>query len=136
MRKTREIKIDAEGRDKGKTFVITEMPASQAEKWAVRAFLAMSRSGVEIPDNLEGTGMAGIATLGLKALGGIQEDDAIRLMDEMFDCVKFKPDDARIPPRDLVEDDIEEVATRVKLRIEIFELHTGFSLAAATSKLT
>lgn len=136
MRKTLKIVIDADGRDNGKAFLLTEMAASKAEKWAARAFFALSRSGIDIPEDIEKAGMAGIATLGLKALGGIHDDDAIRLMDEMFECVQFQPADARVPARDLLEDDIEEVATRLKLRMDILELHTGFSLAAALSKQT
>ena len=43
-RKVEYITIDQEGRDQGKTFKITEMPALKAEKWATRAFLALAAS--------------------------------------------------------------------------------------------
>ena len=33
-RKTQTYTIDSGGRDKGKTFLITEMPATKAEDWA------------------------------------------------------------------------------------------------------
>jgi hypothetical protein len=36
-------------RDKGKRFKITEMPAMKAEKWAARFFLALAKSGIDIP---------------------------------------------------------------------------------------
>lgn len=137
MRKTIDITISAEGRDHGKVFHIEEMPASQAEKWAARAFLALSRSGAEIPDDVRSAGFAGIAVLGLKALGGMRFEDAEQLMDEMFDCIRIKPD-KRNPDiiRSLIEDDIEEIATRVRLRAEVFGLHAGFSLAGLLSKPT
>lgn len=136
MRKIERITITDEGRDKGKVFVLTEMPASKAEMWAARALLALSKSGVEIPENVQGAGMAGIAVLGLKALGGLKFEEARLLLDEMFECAQMQPDPAKPEiVRMIMEEDIEEVATRVRLRAEIFSLHTGFSFADAKSKL-
>ncbi len=43
-RKTKDLVI-ADGRDKGKTFVITEMSVIDADNWANRALLAMLRGG-------------------------------------------------------------------------------------------
>jgi len=135
MRKTTIVTIEAENRDKGKTFLLTEMPAAQAEKWAARAFLAMVKSGVEIPDDVADMGMAGLATLGIKALGGISWELAEPLLDEMFECVQIQPDPARNPKfaRPLAEDDTEEVMTRFTLRRAVLELHVDFSLAAKLS---
>ena len=136
-RRELDITITDEGRDKGKTFRITEMSASQAERWAVRAFLALARSGVELPEEAHGAGMAGIAALGLQALSRVQFSEAEALMAEMFSCVMFVPKHAagaELMPRRLIEEDIEEVTTRAKLRVEVLQLHTGFSLAAALSK--
>ncbi len=132
MRKTATITIDAEGRDKGKTFFLREMSASQAEKWAARAFLGMAKAGVEIPDDIASTGLAGIATVGFRAIGGMGFELAEPLLDEMFQCVQIIPDPSKPNViRPLVEDDIEEVATRLKLRKEIFGLHVDFSKAGA-----
>jgi hypothetical protein len=134
-RKTVDIKIEAEGRDLGKVYAITEMPASKAEKWAMKAFLALAKSGVEFPDDAKDAGMAGMAVVGLKAFGGMDDDDAIALMDEMFECVQIRPDPAhQSVVRKLIEDDIEEVSTRLRLRLEVFQLHVNFSLDAALSK--
>jgi hypothetical protein len=136
-RKTLTVTIDAPGRDQGKVFTLREMPASQAEKWAARALLALARSGVEIPDNIASAGLAGIAYLGIKAFAGLRFDDAEPLLDEMFRCITFVPDPMRPNiVRGLIEDDIEEVATRIKLRAELFTLHTGFSFPAANSTST
>lgn len=130
-RKTLAVTITEEGRDKGKVFVLTELPASQAEKWAARAVLALMKAGVDIP---EGGGMAEIAVAGLKALGQISWELAEPLMDEMFACVKVMPDPGNASiVRSLIEDDIEEVTTRVRLRSEVFTLHTGFSAGAGRS---
>lgn len=132
MRKTKEVTITTEGRDKGKTFVITEMPASRAEKWATRAFLALGRAGIEVPEELQGAGMAAIAIVGIRALARLSFADAEPLLDDMMACVQIK-----MPAitRALIDDgseseDIEEATTRLLLRSEVFELHTGFSVAA------
>lgn len=136
MRKEIRITITDEGRDKGKTFIITEMAASKAEKWAAKALLAVAHSGVELPDDVQGAGVAGIAVMGLKALTNLKFEDLEPLMDEMFECVMSQPDPARPDiKRPLVENDIEEILTRIRLRAEAFTLHTGFSLAGGPSKL-
>ena len=130
MRKTKEITITAEGRDRNKRFLVTEMPASQAEKWAARAFFAIGKAGFQIPDQLQDLGMAGLAVVGIGMLAKVDWKDAEPLMDEMMGCVQRVEEHLTRP---LLEDDIEEVATRGLLRSEVFELHTGFSLAAALS---
>lgn len=135
MRKTKRVVIEADNRDKGKIFVLTEMPASQAEKWAVRALLALTHAGAEIPEDIEGSGMAGIAMMGLHALTSLRFADAEPLLDEMFDCVRFCPDGSHPEiVRPLIEDDIEEVGTRLRLRKDVLELHVDFSLPGVQSK--
>ena len=42
-RKTKIVTIAAEGRDYGKSYLLTEMPALKAEKWATRAMMALIR---------------------------------------------------------------------------------------------
>lgn len=126
------ITIDADGRDKGRVYKITEMSASQAEMWAARLLLAMAKSGVDLPSDIASAGMAGVAAAGVRALAGIDYADAKPLLDEMMGCVSYVPEPS-VPSRvrGLIEDDIEEVATRVRLRMEVFKLHTGFSLPGA-----
>lgn len=131
-RKVRDVTIAAEGRDHGKVFRLTELAAAAAEKWAMRAFLALARSGVEVPDNLAAAGLPGLAAVGFRAFTMMSFADAEPLLDEMFGCITRVVDPAKpVFARALVEDDIEEVATRVFLRGEVIELHTGFSPAAA-----
>ena len=50
------------GRDAGKSFTLTEMPADQAERWAIRALLALAGAGVDRPD---GAADAGVFACGL-----------------------------------------------------------------------
>lgn len=134
MRKVKEIVIPDEGRDKGKTFILTEMPAALAEKWASRAFLALAKSEVDIPDGIAEAGLAGVAVLGFRMLSRMQFTDAEALLDEMFGCVTYRPDPknpayVRAP----LDDDIEEVRTRLRLRAEVFTLHTGFTIPGVGS---
>jgi hypothetical protein len=136
MRREKTITILDSNRDQGKIFHITEMPALQAEKWAVRALLAMARSGIELPDGIEHAGLAGLATVSLRAMAGVSFTEAEPLMDEMLGCVTFQPDPKQPAfRRGLVETDIEEITTLVKLRAEALELHLGFSLDAVRSAL-
>lgn len=132
-RKTLRYTVSDAGRDQGKVFVITEMPASQAEKWAIRAFMAAASTGAEIPDDLSAMGMAGLFRLGSEALAKIPFALAEPLLDEMMGCVQIAPS-AGNPNvvRGLIEDDIEEVATRARLRTQILQLHVGFSAADAS----
>ena len=137
MRKEIDITITDPGRDEGKTFHICEMPAARAEKWAMRALLAVARSGVDLPDDFTGMGMQGIAMVGIRAITKIAFEDAEPLLDEMMECVMVKPD-ARNPAikRVLFEGDIEEIATLVKLRQEVINLHIGFFTKGDPSKST
>jgi|SRR6185312_11470601 len=133
-RKESKYRVEDEGRDQGKVFLLREMPASQAERWALRAFLAVSRSGIELPEEATKAGFAGLASYGLTLIGKLPFDEAEVLMEEMFGCVSRIPEPSKSDfSRSLVEDDIEEVSTRVKLRIAVFKLHADFSKAATPS---
>lgn len=132
-RKTSRFTVTDEGRDKGKVFMLTELPASESERWAIRAFLALAKNGVELPEGIQEAGFAGLASYGLSLIGKLPFEDASVLMDEMFRCVQAVPDPSKDFARSLVEDDIEEVATRIKLRVAVFKLHADFSKAAARS---
>ena len=127
--------IDAEGRDKAKVFLLRELPATAAEWWATRAFMALAKSGVDIPENVSQAGLAGIASIGFRALGGADPFLVKPLMDEMMECVEIVPDPGRpAVKRRLFDGDIEEIATIIKLRTEVFKLHTDFFQSAAPSK--
>jgi len=127
--------VATEGRDKGKHFIVTEMPAVRAEKWATRALLAISRSGVDLPEDLANAGMAAIAYGGLKAITSCSFDDAEPLLDEMMACVTIRPDPALEYARPTIDEDFEEMATILQLRDRVVSLHTGFSIAAELGKL-
>lgn len=133
-RRVKSITIEEEGRDKGKTFLLTEMSSVKAEKWAARVLLALMKSGVEIPDDVAQAGMAGVAAMGsslISAASGVQWSSLEPLLDEMLTCIQFMPSLGVIRPLLWTEgaEDIEEVKTLLTLRMEVLELHLGFSLA-------
>jgi hypothetical protein len=156
MRRTATIVISTDGRDKGKTFILTELPAMRAESWAMRAFLALAKSGIEIPDEYVNSGIAGLFSLfegspvgksGVAAIAGmsgfIQQvvgrlpyDDIRPLLDEMMAAVMFVPDVSR-PEVTLswsqAVGQVEEISTILQLRRDILKLHAGFFGDAARS---
>lgn len=120
-----------DGRDQGKKFKLTEMPADHAERWAMRAVLALMKSGVELPEGIERLGMSALAGLGLRAISGLDWEIAEPLLNEMMSCVQIMPDPSKPQiVRNLISEDIEEITTRLKLRMEVFKLHTDFLQAA------
>lgn len=135
MRKTKEVVIFEEGRDKGKVFVVTEMPAQKAEKWATKALLALGRSGVDVPEDIFQAGMAGLVIVGISKLLHLRFEDAEPLLDEMMTCVERRPDPSHPELLMPLGNEVEEVRTLVHLKAEVFALHTNFSLAGIKSKL-
>lgn len=141
-RKTKTVVIenDAENRDKGKIFLLTEAPALKAERWGIRAVLALANAGAEIPDDAIAGGMATMAVAGLEALRQLEYEDARPLLDEMLDCVQIASDPKHPNiTRPLVRsegdgDDIEELSTLLLLRQEVFNLHVDFFLRGRLSK--
>lgn len=141
-RRTTEITIDAEGRDKGKRFLLTEMAADATERWANRALLAFANAGGRLPDGILDTGAAGLdlslrslMVVGLRSLSGLSFDEIDPLLKEMVSCMEYQPPgNAPLQPIILGENSqIEEVSTWYKLRGELIDLHLGFSLADAIS---
>ena len=121
------------GRDLGKQFLITEMSASQAENWAFQVILAVGNAGIEIPEGLASQGMSGLMAIGYMNLIKIPFNAAKPLLDEMMNCVQIIPS-ANIK-RKLVEEDIEEVTTRLQLRKSVWNLHMDFFLKESKSTL-
>jgi hypothetical protein len=122
MRKTSTITIK-EGRDKGTKFLITEWPAVQIEHWIMRAYFGLGEAGVELPPEVLQLGAIGIAyAIASKA---IQMPSAlgIQLADELMECVQRVEEKMT---RSLVDNDIEDVSTRLLLKLEVLKLTFGF----------
>lgn len=138
MRRTKMVTIPGQRtetlgeRDNGKTYLITEMSADQGEAWALNALTLIGQAGINLPEGISQFGMAGLALLGLDSLMKVDFGKAKPLLDEMMACVQYVPDPRKPLPRRIDDGggmDIEEIRTRLRLRDEVFELHTGFSAA-------
>lgn len=128
-----------ENRDAGKTYRLTEMPALQAEKWAMRAFLAIAKNGGEVPPEVLKAGFAGLVPYLTSLVGAVRWEDANPLLDEMLGCVEYQ---AIIDSRGTKvtramnwDEDVEEVSTLLTIRKEVMQLHKGFLRAAFLSSL-
>jgi hypothetical protein len=132
-RKTALITIDADNRDRGKRFFIKEMPASQAERWALKVVAYLARRGVQVPVGAELAGMASLPSFSPLAMMSWIDDDM--LIGEIMSCIQAWPEGSPIARR-LVENDIEEILTRVYLKTEVIALHVGFSMAVVAWTLS
>ena len=144
-RKTKTLVIDS-GRDEGKSFLITEMPVTRADKWANTALLAMLRGGVDIggvdfgliADTLqkkEGDapkidpmgGMLEIARVSIAGLGNVTEQVGQDLLEQLInDCVQVISSGGVVRPMLSIDEEIEDIKTLWMLRKEAFLLHIDF----------
>lgn len=138
MRRTRTVVItEKEGeqnRDKGKTFVVTEVSAVQAEEWALRALMTLGTSGFIVPQEMADAGLIGVALIGYQAFMGARQEEVLPLWREMLPaCVKYKAPAEAASGADILmpwsASLVEEVSTLLTLRQQILEVHTGFTLA-------
>lgn len=130
--------IATHGRDKDKVFKIVEMSAFDAFDWGVKALLAMAKSGVDIPPDIVSQGMAGVAVVALRTVGGLEFMSVRSLRDDLLRCVTIYTDHRKNPlhTRPITgQDDIEEPVTIYELCKAVLEHHLGFSIAEGLSKL-
>lgn len=146
-RKTKVVTIDS-GRDQGKSFLITEMAVTAADKWANKALLAMMRGGVDVGNinfsSIQATitgqnidpmgGMLEIARISIAGLGNVTEEVGQELLDQLInDCVQVIPTGGSARQMLSIDDEIECPKTLWKLRKESFLLHIDF-LAEGSSQ--
>ena len=122
-RKTYRLTVESEGRDKGKTFVLTELPALDIERWTVRLLLAAGKNGISLPSVQADSGFAGIAGVLWALIAQVTPEEAENLLATMLQGLKI--DEGKIS-RELVADDIEEAGTLLQIRMAWVELHAGF----------
>lgn len=140
MRKTKIVTIDEpaederENRDGGKSYLLTEMPALQAEKWGRHAIAACSRNDLDIKGELAKLGLLGFYLVGFQALAGGDVKAVDDLMDEMLICIQIITGPNVVRPLG-GDGDIEEPQTIIRLRKELLELHMGFTFAELASML-
>jgi hypothetical protein len=135
VRRTLDVTIEADNRDKGKVYHLEEMDAWSALLWAKHAVSAAARNGTDLGalDIADMSSMESLLRLGLTRIMSAPDretDDLVR--EAIFKCVKFKPGPNAL--RGLMDGDIEEIATYLKLSMELASLHVGFSIGGAQSK--
>lgn len=129
-RKTIEIQIE----DRGKTldFVIKEMPATQLERWIIRALLLIAGSGLSgIPGgaDIQKAG-AYLSEKGLGLLSTLDYEKAAPLLDELLACCHRKVDKhLELCTPNSIDGYIEDVTTILMLRTEAIKLNLGFLVA-------
>ena len=123
-RKKRTINIDT-GRDKGKTFQITEMPIMQADKWAQRALFALAGSGIDTAGINPNGGMLEMAKLAISVISRIDPQIGGELLDELLTCVQIVPSGGLARSLN-VESDIEDLKTLFELRKAALLVHIDF----------
>ena len=142
-RKTKTVVIES-GRDNGKSFLVTEMPVTKADKWANTALLAMMRGGVDVggvnfdligntlmpsdaPKIDPAGGMLELARISIAGLGNVTETVGQSLLDQLIeDCVQVVPTGGAARPMLSIDDEIEDLKTLWTLRKEAFILHIDF----------
>lgn len=131
MIRTKEVEAE------GKTFVISQMSLIQGDRWANRVALALCKSGVDISGLTDGgefkglLDMTGVINVALKALGGVEDEVAQRLLDELIGTIKVKLPDGSTRSL-LLESDISGIDTLWKLRIEAIKINLDFLMAGVT----
>lgn len=135
-RKTKIVTIEAEGRDAGKAFQITEMPAMQLEEWSTRALIAVFGGNVpaDVMQISKTSNAAALAVALEGILKGVTWEAVKPLYRELIECVAFIPDrESKTNPQHTIKltqsninSFIEEVPTLYKLRLEVLELNLGF----------
>ena len=142
-RKTKTLVIES-GRDQGKSFLITEMPVTRADKWANTALLAMLRGGVDvgnvnfglIADNIgvgdapkidPMGGMLELARITIAGLGNVTETVGQELLDQLInDCAQVISSGGVVRQMLSIDDEIEDLKTLWMLRKESLLLHIDF----------
>ena len=141
-----------DGRDKGKTFKVREMPASRLEKWSARALLALFAGNVPVDVARQATGSNAVALASslVAGLGTLRWEDVEPLYDELLTCVFRVPDPAR--PDTVIQLNaanldahVQDLSTLLRLRVAVLEVCFDFfgrdgglysRLTAAADRLT
>jgi hypothetical protein len=141
MSTTKDVTIE-DGADTGKTFIIKKMSLLVGDSWANRVALALCKSGVDLSgltthDEHGKTvfrgmlDMVGVVPVALKALGGVEEDKALGLLEELIRDVKIRlPNGTERPV--ILESDITSISTLWKIRIESLKVNLDFLTAGVT----
>lgn len=124
-RKQIEITITDEGRDRGKTFQITEMPATEAQEIATQLLVAALNCGMELKGDVFNMGMADLWQAGFSVIEQVPYHFLKPILDRFDRCAMYLDKQTNFA-RKLADGDIEEVKTFFKLRAAAIKLHFDF----------
>lgn len=138
---TKDVTID-DGPDAGKTFIVKQMPLLRGDRWANRVALSLCKGGVDISGltTTDESGkmvfrglldMAGVISVALKALGGVDDETAQSLLDEVLQDVRLRLPGGSDRPL-ILDSDVTSIATLWKLRIESIKVNLDFLTAGVT----
>jgi hypothetical protein len=135
------ITITRDGRDKGGTFHLREMPAIPATEWFIRAMQLLARAGVDVPPNIMQAGAQGFLVMGIGSvvtgLGKAPWYDVKPLLDELLACVvSYQPPSGAVALAGwpTIAGQIQEASTVLQLYEEVVSLSLNFSLSARLSE--
>lgn len=122
-----------EGRDEGKVFKITEMPALKADEWAHKLLEQASRSGVDLKNvdvlSLDTKSMAGMIEIGAAVftiLGRIDYQTSREMKFDLLNtCVRIVPTDGK-PRECLWGDEIKDFQNFTLLAAQAIGIHIDF----------
>ncbi|QDH17407.1 hypothetical protein [Swingsia samuiensis] len=117
------------GADAGKKFVITRMSAFAADKWARHTIKALIQAGVKVPPSGIKAGLLGMSGLAMNIFGYMDNEECDKAFEALMKCAKIVR--AGTVPSEILDADIDDAETLVKLREEAFKLHVDFFKAAA-----
>lgn len=128
-RKKEHVIIDADNRDKGKHFIITEKSALTSHQIAQDLYkIIMDNNYLSLPEDIIKMGTAGLATIGLSVLSSSGSEVSKKLtatMLEDIDIVISHEGSENTRPLNAALD-IEEVSTVNTLLDRAFYLNIGF----------
>ena len=121
------------GRDKGKTFLITEMPAIQADEWAHRLVEQAAKSGIDLKNtdvlNLDTGSMAGMIEIGsavFVTLGRIDYQTSRELKFDILNrCVQIVPTGGE-PRMCMWDQEIKDMQNFTILAAHAIGIHVDF----------
>lgn len=130
--KTKTVTIE-KGRDEGKEFLITELPAIKADEWAHQLLEQAANSGVNLKDvdvlNLNTQSMAGMIEIGaavFTVLGRIPFETSREMKFSILNsCVKIIPKGGEARPC-MWEDEIKDFKNFTVLFAHAIGLHVDF----------
>lgn len=127
MRKTEIIRLTDDGEER--TFRITQMPATKAERWCNRAAFLIIGAGKNVKtDNINLDEI-------MKLIGSLDYDKVEPLYNELIECCSFVSGNTEIQcTQDTIDAQITDPMNLYKLRVAALKLNFSFFTNALQSR--